>query len=186
MRGSSYRAAKQGVPNVTGPGRAVRLRASLYRSVVQWRPIAHCRSLRAPRVARDQRSTPAIGRDSITEAAQGFMVGFPDLRVEMDELRLDGASPEYHWTLTGTNAGPDGTGRSVVRGPGLALQHHQCEIARPDSAAELRQRSSSGNIPKLAHATDMPQRVSSVPVRRVWISRVNASIFSVSSLSCCP
>jgi len=57
--------------------------------------------------------TPAIGRDAITEAAQGFMVGFPDLRVEMDELRLDGASPEYHWTLTGTNTGPGGTGRSV-------------------------------------------------------------------------
>ncbi len=37
--------------------------------------------------------TPAIGRDAITEAAQGFMVGFPDLRVEMDEFRLDGASP---------------------------------------------------------------------------------------------
>jgi uncharacterized protein (TIGR02246 family) len=57
--------------------------------------------------------TPAVGRDAITEAAQGFMVGFPDLRVEMDELRVDGASPEYHWTLTGTNTGPAGTGRSV-------------------------------------------------------------------------
>ncbi len=57
--------------------------------------------------------TPALGRDAITEAARGFMVGFPDLRVEMDELRLDGASPEYHWTLTGTNTGPAGTGRSV-------------------------------------------------------------------------
>lgn len=57
--------------------------------------------------------SPAVGRDAITEAAQGFMVGFPDLRVVMDELRLDGASPEYHWTLTGTNTGPAGTGRSV-------------------------------------------------------------------------
>ncbi len=57
--------------------------------------------------------TPSLGRNAITEAAQGFMVGFPDLQVEMDELRLDGASPEYHWTLTGTNTGPAGTGRSV-------------------------------------------------------------------------
>ncbi len=57
--------------------------------------------------------TPAVGRAAITEAAQAFMVGFPDLRVEMDELRSDGASPEYHWTLTGTNTGPGGTGRSV-------------------------------------------------------------------------
>lgn len=57
--------------------------------------------------------TPAVGRDAIIEAARGFMVGFPDLRVEMDELRVDGASPEYHWTLTGTNTGPTGTGQSV-------------------------------------------------------------------------
>lgn len=56
---------------------------------------------------------PAIGRDAITEAARGFMVGFPDLRVEMDELHTEGASPEYHWTLTGTNTGPGGTGRAV-------------------------------------------------------------------------
>ena len=57
--------------------------------------------------------TPAIGRPAITEAAEGFMVAFPDLRVEMDELRMQGATPEYHWTLTGTNTGPGGTGQPV-------------------------------------------------------------------------
>ena len=31
----------------------------------------------------------------------------------MDELKSDGDSPEYHWTLTGTNTGPGGTGRAV-------------------------------------------------------------------------
>lgn len=31
--------------------------------------------------------SPAIGREAIAEAARGFMDGFPDLRVEMDELR---------------------------------------------------------------------------------------------------
>ena len=56
---------------------------------------------------------PAIGRTAITEAAEGFMVAFPDLRVEMDELRMLGATPEYHWTLTGTNTGPGGTGQPV-------------------------------------------------------------------------
>jgi hypothetical protein len=56
---------------------------------------------------------PAIGREAITEAARGFMDGFPDLRVEMDDLKTGGESPEYHWTLTGTNAGPGGTGRAV-------------------------------------------------------------------------
>ena len=57
--------------------------------------------------------SPAIGRVAITEAARGFMDGFPDLRVEMDELRTGGDSPEYHWTLTGTNTGPGGTGNAV-------------------------------------------------------------------------
>jgi SnoaL-like domain len=56
---------------------------------------------------------PAIGCEAITEAARGFMDGFPDLRVEMDGLKTDGESPEYHWTLTGTNTGPGGTGRAV-------------------------------------------------------------------------
>jgi hypothetical protein len=41
------------------------------------------------------------------------MVAFPDLRVEMDELRIQGTTLEYHWTLTGTNIGPGGTGRPV-------------------------------------------------------------------------
>jgi nuclear transport factor 2 (NTF2) superfamily protein len=56
---------------------------------------------------------PAIGRAAITEAARSFMDAFPDLRVEMDGLRMEGASPEYHWTLVGTNTGPGGTGRQV-------------------------------------------------------------------------
>ena len=57
--------------------------------------------------------TPSVGRDAIAEAARGFMDGFPDLRVELDDLKIDGDSPEYHWTLTGTNTGPGGTGRPV-------------------------------------------------------------------------
>jgi uncharacterized protein (TIGR02246 family) len=60
---------------------------------------------------------PSIGRHAITEAARGFMDAFPDLRVELDDLKIDGDSPEYHWTLTGTNTGPGGTGRPVrIRG----------------------------------------------------------------------
>lgn len=56
---------------------------------------------------------PSVGREAIAAAARGFMVGFPDLRVELDELKAGGDSLEYHWTLTGTNTGPGGTGRSV-------------------------------------------------------------------------
>ena len=56
---------------------------------------------------------PAIGRVAITEAAQAFMTAFPDLKVVMDALRFRGDLAEYHWTLTGTNTAPGGTGRRV-------------------------------------------------------------------------
>ncbi len=57
--------------------------------------------------------TPAEGRTAITASAQGFMTAFPDLVVAMDSLTRDGDRFRYHWTLTGTNTGPGGTGRAV-------------------------------------------------------------------------
>jgi predicted ester cyclase len=60
---------------------------------------------------------PAIGRVLITEAAQSFMTAFPDLQVVMDDIVVNGELAEYHWTLTGTNTGPGGTGQRVrIRG----------------------------------------------------------------------
>jgi len=56
---------------------------------------------------------PAVGRDAITAVAQSFMTAFPDLRVTLDGLELRGEEAEYRWTLTGTNAGPEGTGQRV-------------------------------------------------------------------------
>ncbi|HEV7614133.1 MAG TPA: ester cyclase [Steroidobacteraceae bacterium] len=56
---------------------------------------------------------PSVGRASIAAAAQSFMSAFPDLAVRMDRLAVEGGSITYHWTLTGTNTGPGGTGRSV-------------------------------------------------------------------------
>ena len=56
---------------------------------------------------------PAIGREAITEVAQGFMTAFPDMKVVMDDLHLQPDGVIYHWTLTGTNTGPGGTGRLV-------------------------------------------------------------------------
>jgi hypothetical protein len=45
------------------------------------------------------------------------MTAFPDLVVEMDRLTVNGTKTEYHWTLTGTNTGPGGTGKLVrIRG----------------------------------------------------------------------
>ena len=56
---------------------------------------------------------PAVGREAITEVAQSFMTAFPDLQVFLDDLRLQDNGAIYHWTLTGTNTGPGGTGRAV-------------------------------------------------------------------------
>ena len=55
---------------------------------------------------------PAVGRDAIEQVARSFMLAFPDLRVVMDDLRVQ-EEPEYHWTLFGANTGPGGTGNTV-------------------------------------------------------------------------
>ena len=56
---------------------------------------------------------PAIGRPAITAMAQGYMTAFPDMVVTMDSLTEEGGHPVFHWTWTGTNTGPGGTGRAV-------------------------------------------------------------------------
>ncbi len=56
---------------------------------------------------------PAVGREAITQAAQGFMTAFPDLVVMMDNLLDRGDMVIYKWTLTGVNSGPGGTGKQV-------------------------------------------------------------------------
>jgi steroid delta-isomerase-like uncharacterized protein len=57
--------------------------------------------------------SPAVGRAAITAVAQEFMSAFPDLVIGMDRLTVNGAQIRYHWTLTGTNTSPGGTGQSV-------------------------------------------------------------------------
>ncbi len=56
---------------------------------------------------------PAIGREAITKVAQSFMTAFPDMIVAMDSLITEPTGTEFHWTLTGTNSGPGGTGNKV-------------------------------------------------------------------------
>jgi hypothetical protein len=35
------------------------------------------------------------------------------MQMYMDDLVVDGASIEFHWTFIGTSTGPDGTGKAV-------------------------------------------------------------------------
>jgi len=56
---------------------------------------------------------PAVGRRAIEDTVQSFMTAFPDLRVILDKLVVRDDCVEYHWTLTGTNIGPGGTGKAV-------------------------------------------------------------------------
>jgi predicted ester cyclase len=41
------------------------------------------------------------------------MTTFPDMVVTMDKLVRDEEGTKFHWTLTGTNTGPGGTGKRV-------------------------------------------------------------------------
>ena len=57
--------------------------------------------------------TPAVGRDAITAAALSFMTALPDIEVVLDDLVVRDGATEFHWTFTGTNTGPGGTGNAV-------------------------------------------------------------------------
>src|SRR6266478_8591621 len=56
---------------------------------------------------------PAVGRAAVAREAQAFMTTFLDMIVTMDKLVRDEEGAKFHWTLTGTNTGPDGTGKRV-------------------------------------------------------------------------
>jgi len=57
---------------------------------------------------------PARGRAEIAELARSFMNAFPDLKVTMDDLVIQGDRIEYHWTLSGSNKGLGGSGHRVL------------------------------------------------------------------------
>lgn len=56
---------------------------------------------------------PAVGRDALTAVAASFYEALPDMQVFFRELVVDGDRIEFHWTFTGTNIGPGGTGNAV-------------------------------------------------------------------------
>ena len=56
---------------------------------------------------------PAVGRAAIAREAQAFMITFRDMVVTFDKLEPRGDTTAFHWTLTGTNTGPGGTGNRV-------------------------------------------------------------------------
>ena len=56
---------------------------------------------------------PAVGRNAISNVAQGFMTRFPDMKVSFDSLVEKPNGKEFHWTFTGTDADPNGKGHKV-------------------------------------------------------------------------
>jgi steroid delta-isomerase-like uncharacterized protein len=58
-------------------------------------------------------ASPSMGQAAIAAAAQSFMTAFPDMVVTMDDLTIQDGHAIYRWTLTGTNTGPGGTGKSL-------------------------------------------------------------------------
>ena len=55
----------------------------------------------------------SVGRAAITETARAYMTAFPDMVVKLDSLRENDGATVFHWSWTGTNTGPGGTGRAV-------------------------------------------------------------------------
>jgi steroid delta-isomerase-like uncharacterized protein len=55
----------------------------------------------------------SVGRAAVAAKAREFMTAFPDMVVTMDSVRQEGSHAVFHWTWTGTNTGPGGTGNSV-------------------------------------------------------------------------
>ena len=55
----------------------------------------------------------SVGRAAIVETARAYMAAFPDMVVRLDSLRSEQAETVFHWTWTGTNTGPGGTGNAV-------------------------------------------------------------------------
>lgn len=55
----------------------------------------------------------SVGRAAIVETARSYMAAFPDMVVRLDSLREDAGATVFHWTWTGTNTGPGGTGKAV-------------------------------------------------------------------------
>jgi SnoaL-like polyketide cyclase len=56
---------------------------------------------------------PAVGRAAIAVIARGFMYDFPDMIVRFDKLEQREDVTAFHWTLIGTNTGPNGTGNRI-------------------------------------------------------------------------
>ncbi len=56
---------------------------------------------------------PATGRVAIAALARGFITAFPNMIVSFDRLAHERGRMQFHWTLTGTNTGPGGTGKFV-------------------------------------------------------------------------
>jgi hypothetical protein len=56
---------------------------------------------------------PSIGRTAITATGQEYMTAFPDMVVRMDSVIQEGGHTIFHWTWTGTDTGPGGTGKAV-------------------------------------------------------------------------
>jgi uncharacterized protein (TIGR02246 family) len=55
----------------------------------------------------------SVGRAAITATARAYMSAFPDMVVRLDSLRQENGQTTFHWTWTGTNTGPGGTGKAV-------------------------------------------------------------------------
>jgi uncharacterized protein (TIGR02246 family) len=90
---------------------------------------------------------PAVGRDAVEATARAFMTGFPDMVVELVDVRQEGSHAVFNWHWTGTNTGPGGTGNAVdLRG------YEEWTLGRDDLIRESRGHYDDAEYQRQLHA----------------------------------
>jgi len=94
---------------------------------------------------------PSRGREAIAARARAFMQAYPDMVVRCDSVTGDATRAVFHWTWTGTNTGPGGTGAAVhLQGHEAWTLTAQGEIAESQGhfdAAEYERQLQAGPAP---------------------------------------
>ena len=113
LRRVQFQRHRQRRQHDTGSWAAPLVRRELHSGLVQHGPGRRGRALRTGRLTRDQRWSTS-GRPGRAHRGRGELLRGPPRHAGLlERLVVDEDRIEYHWTFTGTNTGPGGTGNAV-------------------------------------------------------------------------
>jgi hypothetical protein len=56
---------------------------------------------------------PAVGKEAISKVVEGFIEGFPDLYIQMNDVVEEERGIVFYFNVIATNSGPGGTGNKI-------------------------------------------------------------------------